>query len=92
MKKLIVVGVLLAVVLAGCAPHMHRVGTGGKGTAEVVKRQWYILDLAPLNEVDSKAMAGGALDYTIETKANFVDVAIGVFVPFVTSRTVTVIK
>ena len=37
-------------------------------------------------------MAGGAADYTINTEANFVDVLIGVFVPVVTSRTVTVTK
>lgn len=92
MKKLIPLLMLFVFVLASCAPHMHMVGQGAQGMQMETKRQWYILDLAPINEVDTNAMAGGAADYTIKTEANFVDVLIAVFVPVVTSRTVTVTK
>ena len=92
MKKLIPLLMLVVFVLASCAPHTHMVGQGAQGMQMEIKRQWYILDLAPINEVDTNAMAGGAADYTINTEANFVDVLIGVFVPVVTSRTVTVTK
>ncbi len=56
--------------------------------SRAITARWYILDLAPINEVDTKAMPGEATDYTIETEANFVDVIIAIFVPAVTSRTV----
>ena len=92
MKKLIPLLMLVVFVVASCAPHMHMVGQGAQGMQTETKRQWYILDLAPISEVDTNAMAGGAADYTIKTEANFVDVLIAVFVPVVTSRTVTVTK
>ena len=92
MKKLIPVFMLAIFVVASCAPHIHVVGQGAQGMEMTAKRQWYLIDLAKLNEVDSQAMAEGAMDYTIETQANFVDVLITVIVPFVTSRTVTVTK
>ena len=92
MKKLIPLLMLVVFVVASCAPHTHMVGQGAQGMQMEIKRQWYILDLSPINEVDTNAMAGGAADYTIKTEANFVDVLIAVFVPAVTSRTVTVTK
>jgi hypothetical protein len=92
MKRLIPVLMLAVLVLAGCAAHTHMVGEGAQGTEMMIKRQWYVLDLAPINEVDTRDMAGGATDYTIKTEANFVDVLITVLVPVITTRTVTVTK
>jgi hypothetical protein len=73
----------------------HTVGEGAKGNTEVVQRQWYVLwGLAPLNDVDTNSMAGGAEDYNIEVKQSFVDAIIGAFTGAVTiaPRTVTVTK
>ena len=67
MQKKVIALLLLAVfVLAGCAAHVHVVGEGAQGTETVASRQFYIISLAPLNEVDTRAMAGDAEDYTIK--------------------------
>jgi len=50
----------------------------------------HLFGLVPLNEVDSKALAGGAEDYTITTKFKFVDHVIGFFTSIVTVRPMTV--
>ena len=47
MKKLIPLLMLVVFVLASCAPHTHMVGQGAQGMQMEIKRQWYILDLAP---------------------------------------------
>ena len=93
MKKLIPVLMLAVLVLAGCAGHVHVVGEGAQGTMVSQARQFYVIDLAPLNEVDTKAMAGDAADYTIKTEASFVDGLIGALtLGIITVRTVTVTK
>lgn len=42
--------------------------------------------LVPLNTVDSKAMAGGASDYTVKSEVSFVDGTITMFASIVTVR------
>lgn len=71
---------LLSFFLSGCCATMHTVGTGGKGDCTSVgqydakKKQWYLFwGLLPLNKVDSKALAGGAQNYTIRTTTSFGD-------------------
>ncbi len=50
---------LLVVLLSSCMSLTHVVGTGGTSGTPVEKKQWYALwGLVPINEVDSKAMAG----------------------------------
>ena len=94
MQKKVIALLLLAVfVLAGCAAHVHVVGEGAQGTETVASRQFYIISLAPLNEVDTHAMAGGAEDYTIKTAAGFVDILITTVTSgIITSRKVVVVK
>ena len=85
----------LVTILPGCFTHNHTVGSGAAGANSTESKQWYILfGLVPLNTVDSKAMAGGAANYTIKTQQSFVDVVIGLFTSFVTiyPQTVTVTK
>ena len=50
--------------------------------------------LVPINEVDSKAMAEGASNYTIKSKVKFVDYVISEFTSAVTInvQTVSVLK
>ncbi|MBI3872928.1 MAG: hypothetical protein HY304_07635 [candidate division Zixibacteria bacterium] len=85
---------LVVVMLAGCATHIHTIGTGGSG-AKMEQRQWYVLwGLVPINNVDSKVMAGSASNYTIKTQMSPIDVVISFFTGIVTvnCRTVTVTK
>jgi len=96
-KKLISLTLILVftIIIIGCATHRHIIGNGAQSGVEVNSRQWYILyGLIPLNNVDTKAMAGGASDYEIITKQGVVDILIGMVAQIVTinSRTVTVKK
>lgn len=86
---------LSVVFLVGCAAHTHVIGSGAKGGESVSNTQWYaVWGLVPLGMVDTKAMAGGASDYTIKTQQTFLDYFIGMFTGAVTicRRTVTVEK
>ena len=58
-------------------------------------RQWYILwGLVPLNDVDTTELAGGSVNYEIDTEQGFLDIVINIFTGIVTvnSRTVTVTR
>ena len=97
MKRFVSLLVLsaLILVLAGCAAHTHIVGNGAQGNAIEKQRQWYVLwGLVPINNIDTKTMAGNAVDYTIKTEQSFVDIVIGFFTGIVTvgCRSVTVTK
>jgi hypothetical protein len=77
--------------IGGCYSVTHVVGDGAKGNTTESERQWYVLfGLVPINEVDSKEMAGGATDYEITTEFTFVDLVIGVFTSLVSIQPQTV--
>lgn len=99
MKKtaLKLTGLMLGVMFlfAACSTHVHTVGSGAQGNTKMEERQWFVLwGLVPINEVDSKEMAGDAQNYTITTEQAPLDVIINIFTTYVTvvSRTVTVEK
>ncbi len=82
-------------LFASCSTHVHTVGQGAQGNVKQEERQWYVLwGLVPINDVDSKEMAGDAENYTITTEQQALDVIINLFTTYVTvvSRTVTVEK
>ena len=86
---------VIAIAMSSCFTQEHVVGNGASGGNSTSQKQWFILwGLVPLNQVDSKAMAGGAKDYTIKTQESFIDGVIGMFTGIVTvaPRTVTVTK
>jgi len=86
---------LLVLFLTSCMSLTHVVGTGASSSVATEKKQWYALwGLVPINEVDSKAMAGGASNYTIKSKVKFVDYVISAFTSAVTInvQTVSVLK
>jgi hypothetical protein len=94
-KAVSLVLVVCFLFLIGCAAHVHKVGNGPQGNQVVTKRQWYIAwGLAPLNEVDTNAMAGNSTDYQIKTEITAVDVIINAITGWLSlySRTVTVTK
>lgn len=97
MKKVAVLLLILAfsLVIIGCEAHVHYVGKGAQGGATVKARQWYVLfGLVPINNVDTRDLAGQAENYTIKTEKSFLDIVINVFTSTVSvySRTVTVTK
>jgi len=84
---------LTILLFIGCAAHVHTVGSGPQSGSVDSARQYYIMMLVPLNEVDTNAMAGGNGNYEIKTDLGFVDILIQSFTGgFVTSRTVTLTK
>ncbi len=96
MKKTVALILIISlIVMLGCAAHIHKVGVGAKKGMTVQKRQWYALwGLAPLNQIDTREMAGDATDYEIKTEASPVDIILNFFTGYLTivSRTVTVTK
>ncbi len=96
MKKMLLALACGAVLLTpACYTLNHTVGSGAKSGVETEKRQWYILfGLVPLNEFDSKELAGGATDYKVQTEWTPIDILINLVTGLVTisSRTVTVTK
>lgn len=87
--------VVLLLTLVGCAAHTHIVGEGAQRGQTVEARQWYILwGLVPINDVDTKMMAGNSANYTIRTEQTALDIIINIFTQWVTvtSRTVTVTR
>ena len=82
---------LLVIFLSSCMSLTHVVGSGATSGVTIEKKQWYALwGLVPINEVDSKAMAGGASNYTINSKVKFVDYVISVFTSAVSINLQTV--
>lgn len=85
MKKINFSVSLLTVMifLSSCYATMHTVGTGGKGDCkspdqyDAKAKRWYLFwGALPLNNVDSKTLAGGASNYTIRTTTSFGDLLI----------------
>jgi hypothetical protein len=91
MKKVMVV-LGLALSMSSCMINTHVIGEGAKSEEVVKKKTFYILGNR-ISEVDSKALAGDATNYEIDTRANFVDMLINGFTfGIVGSRTVTIKK
>ncbi len=94
MKKVIITvsSLFLVVALNSCYINTHVVGEGAKGSEVIKSKSWYILGNR-ISEADTKTMAGGAANYSVDTRHNFVDYLINsVTFGLVGSRTVTVKK
>lgn len=97
MKKLVVLTCCVALVfsMTGCHSLKHTVGNGPQTGVEISEAQWYALwGLVPLGRVDGGELAGGATDYEIYSRHNFVDYLISFFTSIVTitRQSVTVTK
>ncbi|MDK9699457.1 MAG: Bor family protein [bacterium] len=91
----ILVAVLVASFLIGCAAHEYTMGKGPEKGLTKSKQQWYILwGLVPLNNVNVTDMIGDAQNYEVRTAQEPLDVIINIATSYVsvTSRTVTVKK
>lgn len=85
-KSLLLVALFsLTLALSSCYTLTHTVGDGARGGQVTAQKQWYALwGLVPINNVDTKAMAGGAKDYTIKSQVAFIDYVISAFTSVVT--------
>ena len=91
--KILIIATSLVLFISACTTHTHIVGNGAQGSAEVSKRQLWVISLVPINDVDTRKMAGGATDYEIQTQVDFIDIIVsGLTSGIVTSRNVTVKK
>lgn len=71
MRKIcLVLGVVAS--MSSCMIQTHTVGNGGGEVEFARKKSIYIIGNR-VSEVDSKELAGGATDYTIDTRYNFMD-------------------
>ena len=96
-RRIVSIGMILCMLLMmGCATHIHTIGSGppARSVTEEARQWWVLFGLVPINEVDTRAMAGDAENYEITTELTFLDVVINMFtsIASVTSRTVTVEK
>jgi hypothetical protein len=91
-KSLLLIAVFaLTLALSSCYTMVHTVGDGARGGQVTAQKQWYALyGLVPLNNVNSKTMAGGAENYTIKTEITFIDYVISAFTSWVTITVQTV--
>ncbi|MFN6945453.1 MAG: Bor/Iss family lipoprotein [Cytophagaceae bacterium] len=90
--KSLFVALILGISMTSCMINTHTVGAGAQGSTEVRKKSIYILQNR-IHEADSQAMAGGATDYTIDTRTNLVDMIINsVTFGILQTRTVIVKK
>ena len=96
MKKIFksaLVIVCTTMLFSSCYTYTSVVGKGAQGSNSVSKWNHYLINgLAPVGVSDSKAMAGGASDYTVTTTASFVNglvsaLTFGIYSP--TTTTVT---
>lgn len=85
-------GVLLcSTLLTSCYTYTSVVGEGAKGNQEVTEWNHYLIfGLAPVDVSDSKAMAGGANDYTVTTRQSFINglvsgLTFGIYTPTTTT-------
>lgn len=95
MKKTIVFLLVVMMLFAfACSVNTHKVGKGAQKNESITVRQWYAFyGLAPLNEVDTNAMAGEAQDYEITTQQTFIDGVITYICSgLISARSVTVTK
>jgi hypothetical protein len=72
--KIMTMAFAMSIMLTSCFSYTTVVGKGAQGNATVTEWNHYVIGgLAPVGVSDSKVMAGGATDYTVNTKQTFVN-------------------
>ena len=91
--KILIIATSFLLVFSACTTHTHIVGKGAQGTSKVSKRQLWVVSLVPINDVDTRKMAGDAMDYEIQTQVDVIDLIVaGLTSGLISSRKVTVKK
>ncbi|MDX2197142.1 MAG: hypothetical protein NW207_12075 [Cytophagales bacterium] len=93
MKKIIKSALLIALALNLTSCYINTVVVGKGGSKEAARsKSWYILGNR-ISEANPQTMAGGATDYTVDQRFNFVDYIINsITFGLIGSRTVIVKK
>ena len=93
MKKYLFLAAI-AIGLSSCYSHTYTIGNGAKSGAQVTEKNLFLLSgLIPLKTADPQNMAGGAANFTVETKQSFIDgLILGITGGLVAPWTVTVTK
>lgn len=82
-----------SMLLTSCHSYTSIVGNGAQGNSQTTKWNHYLIGgLAPVGVSDSKQMAGGAENYTVQTKRSFVNglvaaITFGIYSPSTTTVT-----
>lgn len=95
MKKIKNLGVclLLTVFMSSCYVSTYVVGTGATGATEQKgKNNYFLGGLITGQQADTKSMAGGKSDYTIESKFTFVDMVLNTITAGIYSPRTVVVK
>jgi len=91
--KMLGIALLCTTLFTSCYSYTSVVGEGAKGNQEVTAWNHYLIaGLAPVSVSDSKAMAGGAKDYTVTTKQTFVNGLISAITSGLYTPTTTIVK
>ncbi|GAL79688.1 hypothetical protein JCM19274_3100 [Algibacter lectus] len=91
--KMMVAVCAASMLLTSCYSYTSVVGSGAQGNSQTTNWNHYVIyGLAPVGVSDSKAMAGGAENYTVTTRQSFVNglvsaITFGIYTP--TTTTVT---
>ncbi|MDO6473719.1 Bor family protein [Maribacter sp. 1_MG-2023] len=91
--KMMAIAFASSILLTSCYSYTSVVGSGAQGNSETTEWNHYVIyGLAPVGVSDSKAMAGGAENYSVTTKQTFVNglisaITFGIYTP--TTTTVT---
>ena len=89
--KIFSIALLCSCLLTSCYTYTSVVGGGPKGNQEITEWNHYVIfGLAPVDVSDSKAMAGGANDYSVTTRQTFVNglisgITFGIYTPTTTT-------
>ena len=94
-RKMKMMAVIMAAtfMFASCYSYTSVVGSGAQGNTKITSWNHYVIyGLAPVGTSDSKAMAGGAKNYTVHTRQTFINglissLTFGLYTP--TTTTVT---
>lgn len=82
-----------SMLLTSCFSYTSIVGDGAQGNTQTTEWNHYVIyGLAPVGVSDSKQMAGGAENYTVNTKQSFVNgliaaITFGIYTPTMTTVT-----
>lgn len=82
-----------SMLLTSCFSYTSVVGEGAQGSNETTEWNHYVIyGLAPVGVSDSKQMADGAENYTVNTKQSFVNgflaaITFGIYTPTITTVT-----
>ena len=82
-----------SMLFTSCHSYTSIVGNGAQGNSQTTKWNHYLIGgLAPVGVSDSKQMAGGAENYTVQTRRSFVNglvaaITFGIYSPSTTTVT-----